>query len=287
MPELPEVETVVRQLAAEVPGYRISGVQVIHPDLLALPEDRFRDSLLDTVIESVGRRGKNIVIPLSKPASGEATRLLVVNLGMTGRLLFFSDIPGDRDLGADRWPSHPAVVFSLAPPSTLLYADVRRFGSLRVFSAVEWKAESDRLGPEPLDSGLTSSQLHGSLSRSRSPIRSWLLDQTRLAGIGNIYASEALFRAGIHPHRAASSLDQNEARFLLDAIRSVLSEAISARGTTLKDYRTASGDIGGFGPALEAYGREGEPCVRCNTPIERIVFGNRSAFYCPRCQKIP
>jgi formamidopyrimidine-DNA glycosylase len=287
MPELPEVETVVRQLASEVPGCRISGVQVIHPDLLTLSEDRFRNKLLNAVIESVGRRGKNIVIRLAYPESLEATSLLVVNLGMTGQLLFFSDIPSHRVLMADRGPSHPAILFSLVPSSTLVYADVRRFGSLRIFSVDEWRLESGRLGPEPLDSGLTPFQLHLGLSRSRSPIRSWLMDQTRLAGIGNIYASEALFRAGIHPHRAARSLDLSEAQLLLDAIRSVLSEAISARGTTLRDYRTVSGDVGGFGPALEAYGREGEPCVRCNTPIERIVFGNRSAFFCPKCQKIP
>jgi formamidopyrimidine-DNA glycosylase len=285
MPELPEVETVVRQLAEVVPGHRVSAVDVIHPDLLAEPEDRFRASLLGAQILSVGRRGKNLVFSISGSGSRGSSLLLVVNLGMTGQLLFFPGQTGeDYKLGSGA-PSHPAVVLSLEPPATLVYADVRRFGSLRVFSPEEWEVESARLGPEPLDPDLTGPQLHARLSCSRSPIRSWLLDQRRLAGMGNIYASEALFRAGVHPYRAAQSLSRREAELLLDAIQAVLSEAILARGTTLRDYRTASGDYGGFGPALEAYGRDGEPCLRCNTPIERVVFGNRSAFFCPKCQK--
>jgi formamidopyrimidine-DNA glycosylase len=140
------------------------------------------------------------------------------------------------------------------------------------------------LGPEPLDLGLTPEELQGLLARSRSPIRSWLLDQTHIAGIGNIYASEALFRSGIHPRRPARSLGLSETEAFLEAMRAVLNEAIRARGTTLRDFRTASGDPGGFEPSLQAYGREGSPCPRCNTPIERIVFGNRSAFFCPHCQ---
>ena len=152
---------------------------------------------------------------------------------------------------------------------------------MRLFSREEWLGEANRLGPEPLDPGLTTDALFGALRRSRSPIRSWLLDQTHIAGIGNIYASEALFRAGIHPKRPARSLGRGESGDLLTSVRNVLNEAIRARGTTLRDYRTASGDRGGFGPSLQAYGREGDPCSRCNTPIDRIVFGNRSAFFCP------
>jgi formamidopyrimidine-DNA glycosylase len=123
------------------------------------------------------------------------------------------------------------------------------------------------------------------VSRSRSPIRSWLLDQAHLAGIGNIYANEALFRAQIHPLRAAGSLRRIESARLLKAIRTVLREAIAARGTTLRDYRTTEGDTGSFGPRLRVYGREGLPCHRCGGMVARIVFGNRSAFLCPVCQK--
>jgi formamidopyrimidine-DNA glycosylase len=211
----------------------------------------------------------------------------VVNLGMTGRLLFHPT-PWPPGLGgAGEGPTHVAVNFSLAAGGHLLYADSRRFGSLRLFKPDDWERESARLGPEPLDPALTAGELHARLSRSRSPIRSWLLDQTKIAGVGNIYASEALFRAGIHPRRSAQGLNRQESGHLLTAMRDVLEEAIRARGTTLRDYRTASGDRGDFAPSLQAYGRDGGPCRRCNTPIQRIVFGNRSAFLCPRCQVEP
>jgi formamidopyrimidine-DNA glycosylase len=206
-----------------------------------------------------------------------------VNLGMTGRLLFHPSA-WPIQTGAAPEPTHVAVNLPLLPDGHILYADSRRFGSLRLFSPEEWKGESARMGPEPLDPTLTTRELHIRLSRSRSPIRSWLLDQTKLAGVGNIYASEALFRAMIHPRRPAQTLSRQEARLLLSAVRAVLEEAIQARGTTLRDYRTASGERGGFAPSLRVYGREGKPCTRCNETVHRIVFGNRSAFLCPRCQ---
>jgi formamidopyrimidine-DNA glycosylase len=280
MPELPEVETVVRQLAETLPGHRIRDVEVIHGDLVPEPPESFRRALVGSTVESVTRRGKNILVALTGPS------LLVVNLGMTGQLLFTSppSVSGAKSAEAEEEPSHLALIFTLIPQGSLLYADTRRFGRVRRFTLAEWERESARLGPEPLDLGLTPEGLHQRMAQSRSPIRSWLLDQTRIAGIGNIYASEALFRAGIHPKRPARSLDSGESAKLLKAVRNVLSDAIRARGTTLRDYRTASGDRGDFGPSLRAYGRDGVPCVSCNTPIERIVFANRSAFFCPTCQ---
>ena len=278
MPELPEVETVVRQLAESLPGHRIRDVEVIHADLLHEPPESFRRTLLESTIDSVNRRGKNIILALPPPS------LLVVNLGITGQLLFTPPPSGSQASSGEEKPSHLALIFRLEPRGILLYADTRRFGSLRRYSLAEWERESARLGPEPLDLELTPEGLHQRMARSRSPIRSWLLDQTRIAGIGNIYASEALFRARIHPKRPAQSLGSRESASLLKAVRDVLSDAIRARGTTLRDYRTASGDRGGFGPSLQAYGKEGVPCPRCNTPIERIVFANRSAFFCPFCQ---
>jgi len=272
MPELPEVETIVRQLRPGLPGERIEKITVHHPDVLEGTAKAFRVRLRGVEIGEVFRRGKNIVLSLS------GSQFLVVNLGMTGQLhLLGPETPGTR-------PSHPAVTFFLQPPGTLIYADVRRFGLLRVLSTGAWERESARLGPEPLGTELTAARLHGALRRSRSPIRSWLLNQEKIAGIGNIYAAEALHRAGIHPRRAAMSLDRNKARRLLKEMRAVLREAIEARGTTLRDYRTARGETGNFRPALRVYGRAGEPCLRCKTPVERIVFGNRSAFFCPRCQ---
>jgi formamidopyrimidine-DNA glycosylase len=272
MPELPEVETIVRQLAGSIPGRRIRAVSVFRDDLLREPEDAFRAGLRGRIIESVTRRGKNILLNLP-----EGHRLLV-NLGMTGQLLF------REEASREDAPPHLAIRFSFHEGGDLLYVDVRRFGHLIRYSPTEWKQETRRLGPEPLGPELTGPGLHASLQRSRAPIRSWLLDQTKVAGIGNIYAAEALFRAGIHPKRRALSLDLQESKALFKGIREVLEEAVRAQGTTLRDYRTASGDRGGFGPALLIYGREGEGCVSCKAMVERIVFGNRSAFFCPHCQ---
>lgn len=280
MPELPEVETVVRQLAEILPGHRIGEVEVLFPDLLAEPPGDFQEGLRGSLVQSLDRRGKNILLCFP-----EGHRL-VVNLGMTGQLLYVP-APGRTWEGPPLDATHPAILFALSGKATLIYADSRRFGSLRRFSPSEWANETKRLGPEPLEDTLSPRDLHNRLNSSRSPIRSWLLDQTKIAGIGNIYASEALFRAKIHPQRKASSLDPGEAEALLEAIREVLLDAIRARGTTLRDYRTATGDEGGFGPSLQAYGCEGEPCPRCKTSMERIVFANRSAFFCPKCQRTP
>jgi formamidopyrimidine-DNA glycosylase len=273
MPELPEVETIVRQLAPHLPGLRIGSIEITHADLLREEPGLFRKSLTEEEFLSVTRRGKKLVFRLTGP------RILVVNLGMTGQLLF---LPSPESTPP---PRHRALSFSLLPGGVLHYSDARRFGCLRLMTPEEWEEESDRLGPEPLGAGLTDSLFFEGTSTSRSPIRSWLLNQTRIAGIGNIYANEALFRAQVHPARQASSLDEGESARLLTSIRTVLEEAISARGTTMRDYRTAEGDRGDFGPLLRVYGRKGSPCPVCNTAVARIVFGNRSAFLCPRCQR--
>jgi len=272
MPELPEVETIVRQLAEVLPGYRIRKVTIRRPKMVAGSTQRFRTDISGEKVLGVSRRAKIIVISLSRP------QFLVVNLGMTGQLLF----SGPED--ATSPPSHLALHFALTPDASLYYADVRRFGLLRVLSPSEWAAHSDSLGPEPLGKDISSKDFFLALQTSRSPIRSWLLDQRRIAGIGNIYAAEALYLSGLHPRRPAQSLGPRESKALLAGIRKVLQKAIRARGTTLRDYRTASGERGGFATALQVYGREGQECLSCKSTIVRIVFGNRSAFFCPRCQ---
>jgi formamidopyrimidine-DNA glycosylase len=272
MPELPEVETIVRQLAPVLPGRRILKARVMRPDVLRESPFQFRRAVTEAEILAVDRRGKNIVLSLSP------SRFLAVNLGMTGQLLLLTPFQRPEP------PTHLAVALSLDSGDALLYADSRRFGRLAIYSAEEWEKESKRLGPEPLNPDLTPRAFHQRLARSRAPIRSWLLDQTNLAGVGNIYACEALHRAGIHPVRAGVSLGPADSARLLGALREVLQEAVEARGTTLRDYRTASGDEGGFLPSLRVYGRGGEPCPNCRTSIVRIVFSNRSAFHCPRCQ---
>ncbi len=271
MPELPEVETIVRQLAPVLPGRRIRSVVVARPDLLGESPRSFRAALRGSTILEVGRRAKILVLSLSGP------QVLAVGLGMTGRVLL-----DDSDSG--ELPPYRGVSFTLEPSGILHYADARRFGRLRRYSPSAWEEASARLGPEPLGRGLTPAAFLERLSRSRAPIRSWLLDQSRVAGVGNIYANEALFRARIHPAQAAGALTASQAAQLLASLRAVLREAIRAQGTTLRDYRTARGGRGGFSFSLRVYGREGSPCPACKTTVRRIVLSNRSAFLCPRCQ---
>ena len=269
MPELPEVETIVRGLRPTLPGKTIERIRVLHPDVLRQTPRDFSARLRGRVFESVHRRGKNIVLHLTEGV------VLVVNLGMTGRLVWARD--GART-------THPAVRFTLSAGPVLVYDDVRRFGVLDVMDEAEWALRDRRLGPEPLSSTFTGRRLHADLSRSISPIRSWLLDQRRVAGVGNIYANEALHLAGIHPRRPAKSVTEGEARRLHRAVRRTLRRAVENRGTTLRDYRDTSGNPGDNAAHLRVYGRGREPCLRCSTRICRLVFGNRAAFYCPRCQ---
>ena len=272
MPELPEAETIARGLNAILPGRIVRDVEVLRADVVKGPARAFAAAVAGRGVRKVGRRGKNVVLTLD-----DSTRM-VVNLGMTGRVMT------GNGPGPDPRSTHPAVVFHLADGGRVTYDDVRRFGLLTAVSDSQWSRWSGRLGPEPLARGFTAARLHRILARSRSPVRSLLLDQRRIAGVGNIYAVEALWSARIHPRTPANRIGRTPAARLHRALRRVLRNAIRAGGTTLRNYRDATGEEGRFGRVLRAYGREGEPCSRCRTPIERIVFGGRSAFRCPRCQ---
>ena len=273
MPELPEAETIVRGLAPRLPGRTVVAVRVAHADVLApLSTAAFRKALRGCTVESVSRRAKKILIRF------RGGRMLLVNLGMTGRLVL-SRAPRAAEL------KHVAVRFDLDDGEALLYDDVRRFGRLEVHDAQSWSEREAALGAEPLDPGFTGRDLFDLVQRSRIPIRNWLLDQRRVAGIGNIYANEALFRAALDPRRPANTLTLAEATALHEAVRQVLEESIEARGTTLNDYRDAAGEEGGFAIRLDVYAREGEPCPRCGAVVERAVLSNRSLFFCPGCQR--
>jgi formamidopyrimidine-DNA glycosylase len=276
VPELPEAETIARDLRDRIIGSKVSGVEVIHPDVLGpdLEPARLRKNVVGERITAVGRRGKNLVLYF------DDDWILRVNLGMTGRLIV-SDSPRATEF------RHVAIRFDLADGRALLYDDIRRFGRLDLHTPESWTEWETTLGIEPLSDEFTGKQLHTLTSASRSPIRNWLLDQRRVAGVGNIYAVEALWRARIHPARPANSLSAKEASKLRDALRKVLQDSIDARGTTISDYRDSSGEAGGYSARLQVYGREGEPCPRCGTAIERIVLSNRSAFFCPKCQPVP
>jgi len=271
MPELPEVETIVRDLGRTIPGRTIREVQVFRPDLIeGEAADRFAAGLRGESVARITRRAKNIVVELR-------AQWLVVNLGMTGRLL----VGGS---GAPL-PQHLGVRFVLDDGRELLYQDVRRFGRLQRFFDEQWAARAAVFGLEPLEPEFTGAVLFDLTRRSRVAIKTWLMDQRRVVGVGNIYASEALFRAGIDPRREANSLSTEEADLLRDMIRAVLLEAINFRGTTLLDYRDAQGERGGFAERLRVYDRAGKPCRECATPILRLVQGGRSTFFCEVCQR--
>lgn len=273
MPELPEVETIARGLAERYPGRVLAGARVKHADILVAPLSAagLARRVKGRRVERVGRYGKNVLIEL------DGARRLLVNLGMTGRL-----VPADAPRAAEL--RHVAVRFSFRDAPDLLFDDMRRFGRVELHDAATWPARAASIGFDPFDPALDARTMHGLTRKSITPIRNWLLDQRRIAGVGNIYASESLFRARIHPSRRARTLTRDEAAALLDELRAVLADAIGARGTTMSDYVDAEGEAGDYWDRRVAYAREDEPCPRCGHPIERLVLSNRSAYYCRQCQ---
>ncbi|HEX8394519.1 MAG TPA: bifunctional DNA-formamidopyrimidine glycosylase/DNA-(apurinic or apyrimidinic site) lyase [Longimicrobium sp.] len=270
MPELPEVETIVRDLSHLLPGARIGKVEVLRPDLIeGEAAEAFAKHLKGKRIRGVTRRAKNIVTDLG----GER---LLVNLGMTGRLLVArADEPDTGHLG---------VRIALDGGRELRYHDARRFGRLWIVGEEAWRAWDGELGVEPLSDDFTAEWLLQAAGRSRVAIKTWLMDQARVVGVGNIYASEGLFRAGVDPRRPAHSITAEEAPRIVEGVRRVLTDAIEHRGTTFLDYRDARGERGGFAARLQVYDQEGEPCPVCGAPLERIVQGGRSTFFCGACQ---
>lgn len=271
MPELPEVETIVRGLAGSLPGATIRSVDVLKPDLIdGESAASFAHALEGRRIKSVSRRAKNIVVD----TGGD---YLLVNLGMTGRLFVVKE--GDPE------PTHPGVRFHLADGREVLYHDVRRFGRLWRMSPEAWAAWEAKLGVEPLSDEFTAKWMWDATRKSRVAIKVWLMDQKRVVGVGNIYASEALFRAKVSPRTPADELTRPQAKRIRGGVRDVLAEAIEFRGTTLLDYRDAEGEPGEFVRRLRVYDRQGEPCLTCHRPINRIVQGGRSTFFCSHCQR--
>jgi len=282
LPELPEVETIRRQLEPELLGRRIGRVRVYHDDLILGSGGRARFGRLTRgrFIGVVHRRAKFLLFPLHRHCGneGEADRVMRVQLRMTGRFWLGRERPDPREF------RHPGVELGLDDGRTLFYDDVRRLGGFDVLTIPEWSALEDRLGPEPLLPDFTRRRFAQRLAPLRTPIKNALLDQRRIAGVGNIYASEALYRARINPFKPAGTLTPGEIDRLHRAIRRVLREALTAAGTTLKDYRTLDGRSGSFQTRLRVYGRAEVPCQRCGTRVVRAVQGGRSTFYCPECQ---
>ncbi|MCL4369723.1 MAG: bifunctional DNA-formamidopyrimidine glycosylase/DNA-(apurinic or apyrimidinic site) lyase [Chloroflexi bacterium] len=270
MPELPEVETIVNDLAPYVVGRSI--VKVTAYDTQVLPQGLadFERRLTGRRIEGLCRRAKYTVADLS---GGER---LVVHLRMTGRLVLRS--PGAPEGRFTR------LALTLDDGQELRYADPRQLGRLWVMKAAEWAARESRLGPEPLSEAFTPDVLAAMLGHRRGAIKPLLLDQSFLAGIGNIYADEVLFEARLHPLRAADSLSPAEVVRLHAAIRLVLQRAIANRGTTFSDYRDGLGRPGRNQLALAVYQRQGKPCPGCDGVVKRVRIGGRGTYFCPTCQ---
>jgi formamidopyrimidine-DNA glycosylase len=274
MPELPEVEMVVRTLRPRLVGERIEAVETSGLPLRA-PIDRKRltKACVGARVEAVRRIGKYWLIDLS------SQHVLVGHLGMTGRLLF-----ADRE--AER-PPHTHVVFRLGRGLELRYVDPRRFGVVRAYPAAEapTSPELSVLGVDPLEPQFTVAYLAGTLGASKRDLKAFLMDQSRIAGLGNIYVCEALWRAQLSPRRRADTVSRARVAPLHDAIVGVLTDSIANRGTSFSDYVDAEGASGGNQHTLAVYGRAGEACRRDGAILVRLVQGGRSTFYCRRCQK--
>ncbi len=270
MPELPEVETISRELQ-EIAGRRIVAVEVRWARTVAgADEAAFARRLRGQVITAVSRRGKWLALTLD---GGDT---LLVHLRMSGRLILEPASTADDP--------HARVLLTLDDGRRLRFSDPRKFG--RMALTADPADVLGALGPEPLDPALTPERFAAMLAARRARLKPLLLDQRFLAGLGNIYADEALWRACLHPLRLASTLSADEAARLLTAIRAVLTQAIERRGTTMDDggYVSARGLPGDFAGQIAVYGQKGRPCPRCQTPIERIAVGGRGTHFCPRCQ---
>ncbi len=273
MPELPEVETIAADLRGQLIGRCFAAAHILWPRTLATPDpESLNARLAERVVIDIGRRGKYLLIHL------DAGETLIVHLRMTGQLTV------TPDGGPAPVENHIRARFDLADGEHLLFTDARKFG--RIWLVRDVTAVIGKLGPEPLDWAFTPEVLGERLRKRRTAVKAVLLDQSVVAGIGNIYADEALFLAGIHPLRSAASLTDDELCRLQAALRSVLTESIEQRGTMLRDYRTPYGQDGAYKSRLRVYGQPGRPCPRCGAPIERIRVTQRSTHFCPRCQPV-
>lgn len=277
MPELPEVETVRRQLAAALPGRTVETVRVLLPRVVqnVTPEE-LGSLVAGRSFADIGRRGKFLLLNFARHNGSDAR--LIIHLRMTGRLMV-------TDAQADELP-YTRVVFSLDDGRELRFADMRTFGTLHFVGEGhdDGPPSLASLGPEPLDDSFTPDVLADALAGRRAPIKAVLLDQRRVAGLGNIYVDESLYLTRIHPERPAGELTDEEIARLHGAIRSVLEEAIVKGGTTIRDYVDGRGVPGEFQQYLHAYGRAGQPCGRCGAEFIRLRVAGRGTHVCPRCQ---
>jgi formamidopyrimidine-DNA glycosylase len=268
MPELPEVETIKRELEKAILGKKILEVCVHNPKVIrGISPVAFKKGLSSSTIKNVLRKAKVLILELSCGKS------LVIHLKMTGQLVY----PG-------KGQHTSRVSFKLSDGKWLDFNDQRLFAELRLLDHWQDLKFIQGLGPEPF--GIDQKQFSQMLSQKKTKIKPLLMDQAFISGIGNLYAAEALFRARIHPEKSAQSLSEKEKGFLFKEIKDTLKEAIEHRGSSVDQYVQLSGSPGGYVKYHKVYGREGRPCLACKTPIKRISLGGRGTYFCPQCQKL-
>lgn len=295
MPELPEVETVVRDLQKNAVGKRIVSAWLDVPNLLkGITPTRFKKEIARMKIAAVSRRGKYILVSLTRAGQKEKY-LLLAHLKMTGHFLYGKwEYKGGKWVNAaqgvmQEWMNNYIhLVFTLDNGKMLAFSDVRKFGRISFGKEEEILAipELKMLGLEPFDRALTTATTHAKLKKRKRAIKSVLLDQSVMAGLGNIYADDVLWHAQVHPKREASTLTDEEVKKIIKGARIILKKSINRRGASMNTYRDLAGEAGKYGPIRLAYQRTGLPCYRCETPIARMVISGRSSHYCPQCQII-
>jgi len=271
MPELPEVETIRTGLEPLLLGRTITRITCYRPDLrYPLPD---LATLTGDTVSGIHRRSKYLLFELA-----DSEQVLVWHLGMTGQ---FHVLSQTSDTGA-----HEHVRFDLNDGRSLRYRDARRFGYAGLLDSAQLQIHPwfKNLGPEPLSNAFNGDQLAACCAGRKAPIKNIIMDAATVVGVGNIYASESLFRAGIHPTRAAGRVSSARLELLVETIKAVLAKAIEAGGSTISDFVHADGKPGYFAHSFQVYGRAGKPCFHCHQPIKRITQAGRSTFYCPRCQ---
>lgn len=283
MPELPEVETVMRGLAPSMSGQVITQAQINRPDLRWPFPERMQERLTGARVMGLRRRSKYILADLDR---GET---LLVHLGMSGRMTVSGDPVGQFTHTHPAAQKHDHVVFDMANGARITFNDPRRFGAMDLIDTATLESHKllAKLGPEPLGNHFDAAHLAAKCAARKSPVKTVLLDQSVVAGLGNIYVCEALFRAAIHPATVANTLHNSQIQTLTHHIQEVLRAAIDAGGSSLKDFRQADGNLGYFQHTFDVYGREGAPCKRagCHGDIARITQSGRSSFYCAQCQR--
>lgn len=274
MPELPEVETIRTQLEKNITGKKIVGIEVVLSKIVKLPAGRFKKALLGAKIKKIKRRAKILIFEFNNDWS------MLIHLKMTGQLILYK-----KTKTKDK---HTHVIFRFSNGGQLFFNDLRQFGYIKLVKTEELDGffAREKFGPEPLDKKFGAKEFETILAgRPKMKIKQFLMDPKNIAGIGNIYSDEILFRARINPLRPAGSLSKDEVKNIFSAIKKILPEAVKFRGTSAENYLDAFGQEGEFLRRLKVYGRENEDCPGCRGKIKRIKLGGRSAHFCPACQR--